>query len=107
MREAFGDQLRVTNAHLEKCGLRVKGGKVYLRSRHFPPKPGHVPGKQYELAMGVSASPAGLKVAIAKAKAIDSDLMWGRFSWKHHLRGKAAIPETIAQWVERYEEHHW
>ena len=39
-----------------------------LRGRHFPPKPGDSEGGRYEIALGVSATPAGLKVAIAKGQ---------------------------------------
>jgi hypothetical protein len=87
--------------------LREKKGRLYLRSRHFPPKPGSELGEQYEIGMGVHASPAGLKVALAKAKAIDSDLLWGRFDWKPYLKGKSKPAETVEEWVRRCEEYHW
>ena len=96
-----------SNQQLEQCGLREKRGRLYLRSRHFPPKPGDEPGQQYEIAMGVNASPAGIKVALAKAKQIDSDLMWDRFDWKPYLKGPQKIPETVGEWVSRYEADHW
>ncbi|MBD2156294.1 hypothetical protein [Leptolyngbya sp. FACHB-16] len=57
--------------------------------------------------MGVNASPAGLKVAIAKAKAIDADLMWERFTWEPHLKGKDKPAESVGEWVGRYEKDHW
>jgi hypothetical protein len=34
------------NRQLEKCGLREKKGRLYLRSRHFPAKPGDKLGEQ-------------------------------------------------------------
>lgn len=103
----FNELLEEANQQLEKVSLRANKGRILLRSRHFPPKPGDEPGKQYELGMGVSASPAGLKVAIAKAKAIDADLLWERFTWESHLKGKDKPAECVGEWVERYEKDHW
>lgn len=99
--------LSKANAQLDQCSLRIRKGRIYLRSRKFPPKPGDERGKQYEIGMGVSANPAGVKVALAKAKAIDADLMWNRFDWAPYLKGSQQFPDKASKWVERYEKRHW
>ena len=104
--QTFSELLETANRQLEKCKLRESRGRLSLRSRSFPPKPGDKPGKQYEIAMGVSASPAGLKVAIAKAKAIEADLLLGRFTWPA-AQVKRQPADSVSEWVERYEKDHW
>ncbi|MBE9178749.1 hypothetical protein IQ268_09270 [Oculatella sp. LEGE 06141] len=103
-------RIKDANRGLEKISIREKDGKLYVRGRtrdSFPPKPSGEQPDRAEIAMGVSATASGLKVAIAKAKAIDADLIWGKFDWTPHLKGKQKPPETVAEWVRRYEEHHW
>ena len=99
--------LSTANAQLDQCSLRARKGRIYLRSRRFPPKPGDKQGTQYEISMGVVANPAGVKVALAKAKSIDADLMWGRFEWKGWTKGRSQFSENASAWVSLYEKNHW
>ena len=77
------EQINQTNQGLEKVSIREKDNRLYVRGRHFPPKPGDSTGGRYEIALGVSATPAGLKVAIAKAKDIDNALLWENLPGNH------------------------
>lgn len=101
------ERINQVNQGLEKVSIREKDNRLYVRGRHFPPKPGDSTGGRYEIALGVSATPAGLKVAIAKAKDIDNALLWEKFDWEPFLKGNQKPPETVAEWVNRYETRHW
>jgi len=101
------ERINQANQGLEKVSIRQKDNRLYVRGRHFPPKPGDSEGGRYEIALGVSATPAGLKVAIAKAKDIDNALLWEKFDWGPFLKGDQKPPETVAAWVKRYETQHW
>ncbi|NJR37772.1 MAG: hypothetical protein HC781_01700 [Leptolyngbyaceae cyanobacterium CSU_1_4] len=103
----LADRIREANRGFERLTIRAKGGKLYVRSRHFPPKPGEREAGRTELALECSATVSGLKVAIAKAKDIDSQLVWGRFDWKPFLKGAHKPPELVREWVERYTAWHW
>lgn len=106
--EGLGGRIEAANKGLDKCAIREKAGRLYIRSRHFPPKrPSDSPGKQYDIPVGCNANPAGLKVAIARAKEIDAQLIWGRFDWGPYLRGADKPAETVGEWVKRYEAAHW
>jgi integrase len=56
----------------------------------------------------VNDSPAGLRVAIAKAKEIDNQILWGKFDWQPWLKSVQPSPlETVETWLDRYEVDHW
>ena len=95
------------NQHLERVAIRVRGKKLSFRGT-FPPKPGdgRVP-KHYELASGCSATPAGLKLAKAKAQEIDSLLVRERFDWELFLKPKSKPAQTVGDWIQKFEEDHW
>jgi integrase len=103
----FKERINQANQGLEKVSIREKDNRLYVRGRYFPPKPGDSKGGRYEISLGVSATPAGLKVAIAKAKDIDNALVWEKFDWEPFLKGNQKPPETVAEWVSRYETQHW
>jgi integrase len=106
--ERIDERIKEVNTQLERVTLRRKGGKLYIRGR-FPLKPGSQVRERHELPTGCNATPAGLKVAIAKAKEIDSLLQWDKFDWAAYQKGKTVQPVdiTIQEWVERYELAHW
>lgn len=109
-KSGLDSQLDDINQQLERVSLREKDGRLYIRGRRsnsFPLKPGERKPRRVELALGVSATPAGMKVAIARAKAIDSQLLWGKFEWNSWLRGNAKPPDSIAEWVQRFEQNYW
>jgi hypothetical protein len=93
------------NFELSLVSLRThkNSTRLYIESRHFPPKPGDGTGKRYEIATGLRANAREIKVALALAKEIDSALMMGRFDWEPYLKGKQRSPQTIKDWIERLE----
>lgn len=101
------DRVRDINRGFDKVSLRIKRGKFYLRSQHFPIKPGDTVQRRHEIALGVNATAASLKFAIARAREIDAQLVWGKFDWKPWLKGKYKPAETVGEWVDRYEVAHW
>lgn len=103
---SFDDRLDEANSQLEKCKLRVKRGKLYIRAT-FPPKPGEQEGKRHELGTGCGASLAGLRVAIAKAREVDSQLLWGRFDWGPWLKEKREPSDRVEAWTEAFEQAWW
>ena len=70
------DRINQANQGLEKVSIREKTTGCMCGGDTSPPKPGDSTEGRYEIALGVSATPAGLKVAIAKAKDIDIALLW-------------------------------
>lgn len=103
---AFDQRIRCESSKLERVAIRRKGNKLYVRG-NFPAKPGQTGTTRADIPTGCNATVAGLKVAFAKAQAIDSDLQWGRFDWGPYLRGHSSPPATIGEWLERYEADHW
>ncbi|MGF1499505.1 MAG: hypothetical protein ACFB8W_22170 [Elainellaceae cyanobacterium] len=103
----FKESLRQANRNLEKVAIREKDNRLYVRGRHFPPKPGETESGRCEIALGASATPAGLKIAFVKAKDIDNALLWGKFDWLPYLKGDQKPPEEVVEWVKRYEARHW
>ena len=101
------ERISQANQGPEKVSIRQKDNRLYVRGRHFPPKPGDSEGGRYEIALGVSANPVGLKVAIAKAKDIDNALLWEKFDWAPFLKENQKPTETVAAWVNLYETKHW
>ena len=108
-------ELEKTNSRLKLGAVRVKvyrkGSKLYLQGT-FPPKPGSTRVKPYQqyLTLGVSANPAGLKVAEAKAKEIGALLDLGRFDWEPYLKikpGEDTQPLLVKDWLERFERHYF
>jgi hypothetical protein len=99
------------NLELSLVSLRThrNSTRLYIDSRHFPPKPGDqaTKSKRYEIATGLRANLRELKVALALAKEIDSALMMKRFDWEPYLKGKQRSPETVKDWLERLEDDYW
>ena len=74
-------------AHLAKLNLKLdrvkiiqpkEANKLSLRAT-LPPKPGESKPKQRTLSTGAPANPAGAKVAFARAKRLDAELIEGSF----------------------------
>lgn len=102
----FDQRLRQESLQFEKVILRRKNNALYVRGT-FPPKPGEFRSARRDLPTGCNATSPGLKVAIAKAKKVDSQLLWGEFDWSPYLKGYQVRPEQVKDWVERYEADHW
>jgi integrase len=107
--EEFDRRLRQSNLQLNRCRLRVKGDRLFIRAR-FPPRPGEDEPIRTDLATGCYATVAGLKAALIKAQAVDADLTYDRFDWMPWLRGKRKHlkpAETIGEWVKAFEGDYW
>ena len=64
--------MKRVNQQLERVNLRAQGKRLYLRAT-LPPKPGDGDrAKQSDLSTGCAATPAGLKIARAKAQEVES-----------------------------------
>ncbi len=99
--------LQKANDALDRVTIRQKGGRLYLRAT-LPPKPddGDSP-KQYEISTGAPFSPEGLAIAKGKAMEIEGLLLRERFDWSLFLKGKQKPPETIGDWLDKFEEDYW
>ncbi len=103
----FKSQLTSINQGLKRVRLRRKGSRLYLRAT-LPPKPGDGDrAKQYEIATGCNCTPAGLKVARAKALELEGAIERERFDWHQYLKGKDKPPETVRDWIVRFEKNFW
>jgi integrase len=103
----LAERIAQINQSLEKCDIRAKDGRLYLRSSHLPIRPGDSAVKRHELALGVSASASGLSAIAKRVKLIDAQILDGKFEWSPWLKGKHKPPETVAEWIERYTADHW
>jgi integrase len=69
----------------------------------FPPKKKHgTKPKQYQVPLKCKATAEGLKIAIAKAKAIESALLLEKWEWEEDDKTKLTVEEAIKQYVEYY-----
>ena len=105
--QPFRDHLAQANRQLESITLRENDNKLYIRGTKFPPRPGEEKSRREEISTGCNATIAGLKVALSKARQIDDDLLWNRFDWTPYLKGKKKPAQSVAEWVERYEQSWW
>lgn len=103
----FGEELGKVNAGLDRIEIRRKNDRLYLRAT-LPPKPGDGDKpKRYELSTGYGANADGLRFAKAKALEIEGQLLREAFDWTPWLKGKKKPPETVSEWVKRFEENYW
>lgn len=102
-------RLEEVNGQLQQCRLVVRGRKLSIRAT-FPPRPGESAPIRTHIPTGCFASHAGLKAAIEKARAVDADLLAGRFDWTPYLKGRLRSlkpAETVKEWVDAYTADHW
>lgn len=94
------------NAKLTRVSIRAKGNRLYLRAT-LPPKFGNDKPKQYELSTGLPNNTQGIKIALARAQKLESDLNLEKFSWADWLDlpggGTLLIPDAIKQ----FEQYYW
>jgi len=109
VKDSIADLVKAANQELSLVALLIHGNssRLYIRSSKFPPKPGDGTGNRYEIATGLRANGRELKVALAQAKEIDSALMMGRFVWEPYLNAKLRSPQTVKDWIERFEQRYW
>ncbi len=97
------------NERLKSANVRAKieriGDKLYLRTT-LPPKPGsnETRNHQQRIAIGISASPAGVSLAEKEARKVSALLDCKEFDWIPYLLAKKSSPETVGEWVERFEQ---
>jgi len=103
---ATEERIQAANGQLNKVKLRVRGEKLYIQGT-FPPKPGEYKARQRELPTGCNTTPAQFKIAIAKAKGVESQLVLGTFDWSNYDRSQTKPPASISDWIKRYEASHW
>lgn len=106
MGKNFRDELDRANSELTLVKVRDKGSRLYLRGT-LPPKPGEGQPQRRELATGCVANLAGLKIAIAKAREIESQLQLGKFDWSPWLRESEKPPENCRDWIKRFERSYF
>lgn len=87
--------------------IALTGNRLYLRAR-LPPKSGtggrH---RQQWIFLGYHANPAGVKLAEAEARKVGALLGRKEFSREPYLRSAAIKPETIADWVAKFEADYF
>lgn len=89
------------NAKLDRVKILQRGNKLSIRGR-FPPKPGDgSKPKRYIIPTGLSATATGLKLALAKAQQLESDLIYERFTWN------LSEEISVAQATALFEKDYW
>ncbi|HEY9762373.1 MAG TPA: hypothetical protein V6D07_07595 [Trichocoleus sp.] len=91
------------NQGLSRIQIVRRGRKLSLRGS-LPKKPGDGRGNQQTtIALGIFASPDGIKVAMAKAQRLESDLNMERFSWADWEGGQGdGQGKTAADWAKEF-----
>ncbi len=86
--------------------IERNGGRLNLRGT-LPPPPNaaHQHKQQRRIYGGWHANPAGLKLAESEARKISALLDCGEFDWLPYI--KQSNPETIQDWVERFERDYF
>jgi hypothetical protein len=104
--EGFEAKLTAVNGRLSRCKLVQHSERLYVRSSHFPPKPGSS-SKRPEYATGYRANLRELKLAEGMALEIDGQLLRDKFEWDDWLKAKEARPEMLHSWVLKLEADYW
>ena len=115
----INNRLAQANGRLRasKIGITIdrRGNTLWLRGT-FPPKPNSVKTKPHqqrislktkENPQGVKATIAGLQYAEKQARAISVQLDSGQFNWEQWQLSQAPTPETVSDWVEKFEAEYW
>ncbi len=92
------EAIRQANQALGRVKILRRDRKLALRGL-LPRKPGEGKGtKRAVLSLGIYANNAGVKVAIAKAQRLESDLNLDRFSWADWIDRDVGEEKTAAAW---------
>jgi hypothetical protein len=91
------------NQGLNRIKIFRRGRKLALRGT-LPKKPGEGKGnRQTTISLGVFANPSGVKVALAKAQRLESDLNMDRFQWSDWESGaEEQITKTANTWAKEF-----
>lgn len=105
----FDDKINQANGRLKSARVRARiqriGGRLYLQAT-LPPKPDSTETRNHQqrIALGISASPAGVSVAEREARKVSALLDCREFDWTPYLTPQHRQPETVGDWVERFEQ---
>jgi len=92
------EAIRQANQALGRIKILRRDRKLALRGV-LPCRPGEGQStKRAVISLGIYANPAGVKVAIAKAQRLESDLNLDRFCWSDWLDGELGEVKTAATW---------
>ncbi len=94
----MGNDLKKINEQLTKIKLRDIKGNLYVRGQ-FPNEDGTFSRKT--ISLGCKNTPEGLKIAIGKAKEIDSKLMLDK--WVIEVKNTL----TVLKAIQLYERDYW
>lgn len=103
--ESTNHDLRQLNC---RCTILRRGNYLSLRGT-LPPKPGKA-GKSHQqiIALGLKATPYGLRSAVAKAKAVSVALDSNSFDWGLlGVEDDTTIAGTVADWIKKAEEEYF
>ena len=90
------------NAQLTKVKILQTGSSLKVQGT-FPPKQGHgYKPRQYQISLGLKATKDNLKIAIAKAKEIESKLILEKWQWPEESEGL-----IFGEAIKKYTEHYW
>lgn len=107
----LSEKIKQVNGRLKAGNIRARveqrGSRLYLRAT-LPPKPSSssVHPFQQRIALGMTATGQGLKLAEAEAKKLGGAIDRGDFSWSDYFT-KDKPPECIQDWMARYEEDYF
>lgn len=84
--------------------IEQHGHRLYLRAT-LPPKPRSRRATPYQqrIALGIRANPGNLALAEKEARKVGALLACGEFDWLPYLRGAVARPESVGDWVCKFE----
>ncbi len=89
--------IRQANQALNRVKILRRGRKLALRGT-LPCRDSGRGTSRAVISLGIYANPAGVKVAIAKAQRLESDLNLDRFDWADWLDGEMGEEKTAAAW---------
>jgi integrase len=96
--DEIGKAIEQANQALGRVKILRRNRKLSLRGS-LPCKPGEGRGtRRATISLGIFANPEGVKVALAKAQRLESDLNLDRFSWADWLGGEPGEVKTAAAW---------
>ena len=96
-------QIEKANEQLSRIKIIQRGQSLYVQGT-FPPKKGDgEKPKQYQISLKCKATVKELKVAIAKAKLIEGDLILERWQWQEEKKDSLSVAEVI----EKYTKDYW
>ena len=103
--ERIDQAIAKANQGLSRVQILRRNRKLSLRGQ-LPKKSGEGRGnRQQTIALGVFASPEGVKVAIAKAQRLESDLNFERFQWRDWEKGGgSAGGRSAVDWAKEFGE---